>query len=239
MSQTNGRKHFTINDISLNTLLFADDQVILAETEDDLQYAVYKQHLIANQYDLKISIPKTKVLAFRGEDHLRAKIIIENKIIEQVDCFTYLGYNVSYTDKKDLQAKLNKFRYTCGTIMRCLRDTSKETKLKFYKVMAVPILMYGSENWTLTQKERKLIESVEMKFLRHVAGYKLIDRKRSEEIRQELNIFKILEKIDEFRNNWTHHLMRMDDSRIPKALLRYRPRGKRRLGRPKKRWSDQ
>ena len=31
----------------------------------------------------------------------------------------------------------------------------KETKFKFYKVMAVPVLLYGSENWTLTKSQLK------------------------------------------------------------------------------------
>jgi retron-type reverse transcriptase len=34
--------HYITENISLNTLLFADDQVVLADSEDNLQRAVYK-----------------------------------------------------------------------------------------------------------------------------------------------------------------------------------------------------
>jgi hypothetical protein len=36
--------------------------------------------------------------------------------------------------------------------------------------MAVPALTYSSETGTLTKKQRKTIETAEMKFIRNVAG---------------------------------------------------------------------
>jgi hypothetical protein len=55
----------------------------------------------------------------------------------------------------------------CGTIKRTLiNKTRKDTQLKFYKVMAVPVLLYGCENWTLNRVDRRNIETAEMKFLR-------------------------------------------------------------------------
>jgi hypothetical protein len=37
--------------------------------------------------------------------------------------------------------------------------------------MAVPMLTYAGENWTINQSDKKKIEPAEMKFLRSVAGY--------------------------------------------------------------------
>jgi hypothetical protein len=55
--------------------------------------------------------------------------------------------------------------------------TLQSTQLKFYKIMAVPMLTYASENWTINRSDKKKIESAEMKFLRSVAGYALLDQK--------------------------------------------------------------
>jgi retron-type reverse transcriptase len=66
--------HYIIDNISLNTLLFADDQVVLADSKDNLQRAVYKLSTISNKYNLKMSAKKTKVLAFVGMNSLRAKL---------------------------------------------------------------------------------------------------------------------------------------------------------------------
>jgi hypothetical protein len=85
-------------------------------------------------------------MAFEGKHPRRSKIVIDNKIIEQVSHFNYLGCDVSYNYDADLQIKLNKFQYMSGTIKHTLTNkTRKDTQLKFYKVMAVPTHLYGCE----------------------------------------------------------------------------------------------
>ena len=69
-----------------------DDQVIIADTEDNFQKAAYK----LTEYVLTISVQKTKSMAFKGRDPVRTKIVIDNKIIEQVNSFNYLGNMISY-----------------------------------------------------------------------------------------------------------------------------------------------
>jgi predicted DNA-binding protein YlxM (UPF0122 family) len=101
--------HYITDDISLNTILFTDDQVVLADSEDNLQRAVYKLSNIANKYNLKMSAKKTKVLAFVGMNSLRAKIMINGQIIEQVNSFNYL-HTFSHISPKDFDNKLIKFQ---------------------------------------------------------------------------------------------------------------------------------
>ena len=237
--QTYLDSHFKIKNTFLDTLLFADDQLIISSSESNLQKALYTLNATAKHYNLKISSSKTKVLAFKGIDTLRAKIILNDKTIEQVNCFNYLGCNISYNKNNDINNKLSKFNYICGTIKRSLKKTSKLTKIKFYKVMAIPMLLYGSESWTLTKQDKRNIETSEMKFLRSVANYTLWDKKRSEDIRKELNVFRLVDKIKEYQQNWRDHLERLPEHRIPKVILDYKPRGWRSIGRPRKRWLEQ
>ena len=44
--------------------------------------------------------------------------------------------------------------------------------------MAVPVLMYGSENWPLSRSDKRKIEAPEMKFLRLMAGYTLGEKNK-------------------------------------------------------------
>jgi hypothetical protein len=78
-----------------------------------------------------------------------------------------------------------------------------------------------------------------MKLLRPLAGYTLHDHKTNAFIRRELQTVSILDKLDEYRRNWFSHLQRMPQNRIPLKAYRYRPQGKRKIGRPKKRWRKQ
>ena len=51
-------------ELIFNTLLFADDQFIISDTEDNLQKAVYLLYSISKEYNLEIATKKTKVFGF-------------------------------------------------------------------------------------------------------------------------------------------------------------------------------
>ncbi|PSN58358.1 hypothetical protein C0J52_12996 [Blattella germanica] len=68
--------------------------------------------------------------------------------------------------------------------------------------MAIPILLYGSETWTLTSNQLRRIEAAKMKLLRPLAGYTFYDQRRNVDIRPKLNITSILDTIKNYRNNW-------------------------------------
>jgi hypothetical protein len=65
--------------------------------------------------------------------------------------------------------------------------------------MAVPTLRYNCENWTLNITNRQKIEVAEMKFLRNLAGYKLINQKFNTDIRSELTIYHLGNKIEHMK----------------------------------------
>ena len=74
-------------------------------------------------------------MAFKGRDPVRTKIVIDNKIIEQVNSFNYLG-NISYEKELDIDILNNIFRP---------QKNLKKTRIKLYNTVALPVLLYGSE----------------------------------------------------------------------------------------------
>ena len=78
--------------------------------------------------------------------------------------------------------------------------------------------MYDSENWSLNRSDKRKIEAFEMRFLRSMAGYTLLDKKRSSDIREQLDIFNINDKLTQYKINWREHIQRMDDNRLPKKF---------------------
>ena len=75
-----------------------------------------------------------------------------------------------------------------------------------------------------------------MRFLRSVKGYTKLEKMRSEVMRKELEISGIQDVRSKHKQNWINHLERMDNTRLPKHTLKYKPRGRRDRGRPRKRW---
>jgi len=108
--------------------------------------------------------------------------------------------------------------------------------MKYYKVVATPALLYGSETWVTTTRDMTRLEAAEMRFLRSVKRYTRLDKIRSNVIRKELEISGIQDVISKHKQNWINYLERMDNTRITKHALNYKPRGRRDRGRPRKRW---
>jgi len=105
----------------LNTILYADDQILMATSEDELQTMVHQLNLIARKYKMTISSTKTKSMTMRGNYIQRVRIVINNNIIEQVTEFKYLGYRISEY-KSDLEDKLQTYNKINGAIRRLLEN---------------------------------------------------------------------------------------------------------------------
>jgi len=60
--------------------------------------------------------------------------------------------------------------------------------MKFYKAVARPSLLYGSETWVTTQRDMTGLETAQMRFVRSVTGYTRLDKIRSEVIGKDLEI---------------------------------------------------
>jgi hypothetical protein len=108
---------------------------LIASSEDNLQRAIHRLNVISKDYNMRISIDKTKVLALRGKDPIRIKIVINERNLDQVLNFNYLGYNMGLNREIDINVKLQRFQQICDTIKRTLAgEVRKETLLRFYKI---------------------------------------------------------------------------------------------------------
>ena len=73
----------------------------------------------------------------------------------------------------------------------------KKTRLKLYNTLALPVLLYGRESWTIKARDAGRITAAEMKYMRITAGYTWIDHKTNTQIAKELKITQILDEVQE------------------------------------------
>jgi hypothetical protein len=114
--------------------------------------------------------------------------------------------------------KLNKYSKTKGILNNKFRPkkTFKTTIIKLYNTLTVPALLYGSENWTIKARETRRITATGVKYMRKTAGYIWTDCKTNTEIAKELNITRVLDKIQECRKEFLQH--RMPFNRLPQII---------------------
>ena len=100
-------------------------------------------------------------------------------------------------------------------------------------------MKFGSEAWVLKIREEQRSEAAQMKFLRHLLGITKLDKEKNQCIRQKTGAQKIVTEIKQYQKKWLQYVQRMDTNRLPKQALKYQPKGRRNIGRPRKRWRDQ
>jgi hypothetical protein len=129
----------------LKTKLYADDQVILAKTEGEMQIAANTLHKTARKYNMTVSNTKTKSMPTCGKKLLRARTFIDDTIIEQVRDSMYLG-NMIFEFKSDIAGKIHQYNKVNGTIERYFgKNVLTSTKLRLYNITSKAALKYGSE----------------------------------------------------------------------------------------------
>ena len=120
----------------------------------------------------------------------------------------------------------------------CDRRVPARVKGKVYKVAVRPAMLYGLETVALTKRQEAEMEVAELKMLRFSLGVTRMDKIRNEYIRGTAQVGKFGEKTREARLRWYGHLRRKDGGYIGRRMLRMELPGKRKRGRPKRRFMD-
>jgi hypothetical protein len=117
-------------------------------------------------------------------------------------------------------------------------------KVRIYKTIILPVVLYGCETWSLTVREEHELWVFENRVLRRIFGPKRngVTRGRRKLHKEELhNSYSSPSKIriiKSRRMRWAGHVARMGEKRNVYSLLVGKPEGKRPLGRPRCRWID-
>jgi len=141
----------------------------------------------------------------------------------------------------DIDNKLHNYLKITGILNNVFRPQNilKNTRIRLYSTLALPVLLYGSETWTIRARDaRRITAAVETKYMRRPAGYIRADYKTNTQIAKELKITQILDKLMEYKRNWIQNVNRVPRNRLPRVMKHYSPTGRRNHGRLLKRLLD-
>ena len=99
-------------------------------------------------------------------------------------------------------------------------------------------MVYGFETLAVTKKQVEEMEVAEMKMLRFAMGVTRKDKIRNEHIRCTVEVERLGMKIREGRLRWYGHIRSRDQEYVGKKMMETELPGKRRRGRPKRRFLD-
>jgi hypothetical protein len=123
-----------------------------------------------------------------------------------------------------------------------LSPAEKNMKVRIYKTIILPVVLYICETWSLTLREEHKLRVFENRVLRSIVGPKRDGvtggwRKLHNEELHNLNSSRIIIRIIKSRSmRWAGHVARMGEKRNVYRLLVGKPEGKRPPGRPIRIW---
>jgi len=140
----------------------------------------------------------------------------------------------------DIDNKLHNYLKITGILNNVFRpqERLKKTRIKLYNTLALPVLLYGSETWTVKARDARRITAAQMKYMRRTAGYTWTDYKTNTQITKELKVTPILDKLLEYKRNWVQHVTRIPRNKLPRVMKHYSATGRMNYGRPLKRRLD-
>ena len=138
---------------NINNFRYADDNTLMAESEEELKSFLMKVKEESEKVGLKLNIQKSKIMASSPITSWQ----IDGKIVETVDDLTFLGSKITADGDCSHEIKRHllfgrKAMTNLDSILKS-RDITLPTKFCLVKAMVFPVVTYGCESWTVKKAE--------------------------------------------------------------------------------------
>ena len=234
----------SVGNTKVSDLDFADDAVLLAESLDVLVMALEVLDEEAKPLGLKVSWTKTKVQAFGGLlDDTVQSVHACGEDIEVLESFTYLG-SVVHNNGGSSQDVTRRIGLAQGvmnslntSIWRC-RYLCRRTKIRVFKSLVLPVLLYGCETWTLTRDLERRLDVFGTMSLRRIMGYRWYDFVSNERLLRETDSRHVTSIICERQLRLYGHVARFPEIDPAHRVISAgdNPEWRRPRGRPRNSW---
>ena len=230
-------------------LEYADNVALISDSMDALEEVMQAMEIGCSEMGLTISLKKTKILAVHPADKPSQppRDVLPRPMddsVSVVEEFEYLGSTISadFNLDKEISSSINKASRTFNSLCRVLwyrRRIKTRTKMRLFKAVVLPTLLYGSETWVPIAVHVKRLQGFIMKCAWVILGVTRWNEKRNTDLRAKAGLKRVEVMMMKRKLRWLGHAARMKKDRIPKCLLVCKPAvGKCSVGDQKQRWND-
>ena len=168
----------TLDSLRINCLSYADDLLLISETQAGLQSCLDKLHCYCLKWKLSISIKKSKVMVFNKSNHLlKGTLLTYNGLaLDVVKEYCYLGFVITPNGKfkanfQNLKLKATKALFSLRKGISYNGNFSVKVALDLFDHLIVPILTYGCEIWGNEVNDKSnFLNDVSFSFYRYLLG---------------------------------------------------------------------
>ena len=239
--ETQNLQGVTIGGHNINNLRYADDTVLLANTNGNLSEMVTAVKMNSSKAGLDMNTKKTKTMVLSKSSGKTTNITIDGERIEQVHRFKYLGATITDDGRSEKEINIRtanaKARFSQMYKLFKSRQLSLTLRKKMLECYIFPIFLYGAETWTLTKKDENKINAFEMWCYRRMARISWKAKKTNNEVCQILHTRQtLLNNIKRRKMQYYGHVRRHET--IMKKVLEGKMCGRRARGRQRTTWMD-
>jgi hypothetical protein len=158
-------------------LAYADDVNLLGDNIDTINKNTQTLIDASKEVGLEVNAEKTKYMLMSQDQNAgqNREIKIGNRSFENVSQFKYLGTTVTYQNliQEEIKRRLNSGNACYHSVQNLLSSRlSKNVKIRIYKTIILPVVLYGCETWSLTVTEEHKLRVFENRVLRRIFGPK-------------------------------------------------------------------
>jgi len=175
---------FKIGGQIIHTVKYADDLVLLTKKKKVLQDMIDILIEIGGCYGMEMKVEKTKVMRISRQP-FPLKIMIDQKQLENVESFKYLGSILTNDGRGtcEIKCRISMVKAAFNKKKALFTSTlESELRKKLVKCYIWSIALYGAETWTLRAAHQKHLESFEMWCWRRMEKIRWTDHVRNEDV---------------------------------------------------------
>ena len=188
-----------INGVNINNIRYADDTVLIADSEENLQRLLDITIEKSEEMGLTLNVKKTECMVISKKAIVPScNLQSRGQQIKLVKKFKYLGYMITSDGKCITEIKKRiataKDAFQKLSLILKNRNISMTTKFRVLKTYVWSTLTYGCECWTITSDIEKKIEAAEMWFIRRMLRISWAEKKTNVNVLREGNVQRSLLK---------------------------------------------
>ena len=202
--------------VKATDLDFADDLALLSDTIEQAEKLLHDLEHAAQLVGLSLNVAKTEFMTINIDPSDANIKTLNGSPIEHVSDFKYLGSYIA-DDRKDFNTRKGMAWSACIKLQKVWTSgISDHLKVKFFRACVEPVLLYGSETWTVKKEFEKRIDGCYTRLLMKAKNLSWKKHPTRQKIYGDLP--PISTTIAQRRARFAGHCMRASDQTISSIL---------------------
>ena len=156
---------------NINNIRYADDTVLTADSEEELQELLNKVVEESENKGLELNSKKTESMIITRKTSIpKCEIKIKENTIKQANSFKYLGTQITSDGRnhQEIKSRIAQAKASFQQMKSIMTNIKMSivVRKRILEAFIEPVLLYGCEAWTIDERMKRSLETTEMWFLR-------------------------------------------------------------------------